>query len=713
MHRRFDRRVTLLTAALAVAVAATAYGFGTVNRFGQNAEHERITRAALACGAAGAPGTCFQANSILNLAGGSGTFGGVGAPDSDEIFTPEAHCDDADFLAARSYPQTRATATAQLLACRTHLQGRFRQAVRAAAALLDSSGRLRADQVDLSSTCTFTGGFSGRAKCNVIEGFGRALHGVQDFYSHSNWADERDPSRPAGVNNPPGLATRRRAPVMSLRGAAGGVPADLSTGCFVLIGSGCSGRVTHDTLNKDNGIIDPVSGAATGPTTARGRVGTNFARAVAGAIADTRRQWSDLSAEITSTYGARKGNLMICAIVTDDPIKDCTGRRVVIVVDSSGSNQDTDPGNLRITAAQAFNEQLISAAEAGPGQQPDLSAVVDFDTSARLLSSLADPPAAVFAGIDSEGGTDIGSGVSVAIGELTKDPAIDPKERSGIVVLTDGQDGGSSLPGALAQAQALGIRVSFGFLSPPPPPTTAKARIAQVPSTPPQLPDYLSAILATGGTYAVIDSAAAQSTFVGLAEQNGLTNLDDPNGGAPGGPLAPGLASAGLAVAGAPSAIWSYRGQPGTQATITVQGVPGLAVGLRDGRTSADLGSGQTDAAGTATFTVRALSGELEVVVAGAGAYTVRAVDLGTRRRRHARPRPGGVPRPDRVLRARRRRRRPHVVRPGLGHDRARRGRGQRPTAARATTSSSSARARSRAAPRRSTAATATTPRCS
>ena len=127
----------------------------------------------------------------------------------------------------------------------------------------------------------------------------------------------------------------------------------------------------------------------------------------------------------------------------------------------------------------------------------------------------------------------------------------------------------------------------------------------------------------------MIDSAAAQSTFVGLAEQNGLTNLDDPNGGAPGGPLAPGLASAGLAVAGAPAAVWNYRGQPGTHATITVQGVSGLAVGVRDGRTSADLGSGQTDASGLATFTVRALSGELDVTVSGAGAYTVRAVDLG------------------------------------------------------------------------------------
>ena len=97
--------------------------------------------------------------------------------------------------------------------------------------------------------------------------------------------------------------------------------------------------------------------------------------------------------------------------------------------------------------------------------------MIDFDTSARVISPLADPAQASFAGIDSEGGTDIGSGVNAAIGELTKDSTDETKDRTGIVVLTDGLDGGSSLPGALAQAAALGIRVNFGFLSPPPTPS--------------------------------------------------------------------------------------------------------------------------------------------------------------------------------------------------------------------------------------------------
>ena len=36
----------------------------------------------------------------------------------------------------------------------------------------------------------FTGGVSGRAKCDALEGLGRALHGAEDFYSPSNFADE-------------------------------------------------------------------------------------------------------------------------------------------------------------------------------------------------------------------------------------------------------------------------------------------------------------------------------------------------------------------------------------------------------------------------------------------------------------------------------------------------------------------------------------------
>jgi hypothetical protein len=46
--------------------------------------------------------------------------------------------------------------------------------------------------------CRFPG--DNRAKCQAIEGFGRALHGAQDFYSHSNWTDVADPNKPISLN---------------------------------------------------------------------------------------------------------------------------------------------------------------------------------------------------------------------------------------------------------------------------------------------------------------------------------------------------------------------------------------------------------------------------------------------------------------------------------------------------------------------------------
>src|SRR4051812_41355867 len=135
-----QRRAWLATAAATMigvlAIGSTAGGFGTVTKFGQHAEHEKITRAALACTATGAPQTCFQPKSIFNLAGGPGTFGAVGSPDSDEVFNSDAHCDDADFLDRKGYRQTRSEATTALLACRAHLKRRFREAVTAADRLL-------------------------------------------------------------------------------------------------------------------------------------------------------------------------------------------------------------------------------------------------------------------------------------------------------------------------------------------------------------------------------------------------------------------------------------------------------------------------------------------------------------------------------------------------------------------------------------------------
>ncbi|MEJ8632238.1 CinY protein [Streptomyces sp. MS2.AVA.5] len=300
--------------------------FGTINGLGQSAEHEKITRSALACRGGEPANACFQPSSLTQLSGRSGTFGAVGAPDSDQTLTEAAHCDGADYLNAPGYPRMRTQATASLLECIQHLRVNLSEGVVAAEDMLNAE-RLDPDEVDLRSTCTFTLSISGRGKCNAIEGLGRALHGTQDFYSHSNWSDSSDPSRTVGINNPPGLARSVPAPFMNLVGSAptaASIPAPLSTGCFSLFPWGCGGRVTHDVLNKDHGVIDPLTGTTSNPATPRGRVSANFDRAVRSAILDTQAQWKGYRDALEAKYGTRQGALLACAITHDNPTRDCS-----------------------------------------------------------------------------------------------------------------------------------------------------------------------------------------------------------------------------------------------------------------------------------------------------------------------------------------------------------------------------------------------------
>jgi Mg-chelatase subunit ChlD len=53
------------------------------------------------------------------------------------------------------------------------------------------------------------------------------------------------------------------------------------------------------------------------------------------------------------------------------------GRKVAIVLDSSGSMSSTDPKKLRVTAGKALNNQLVSAAGAVGGKTADLVTVVE------------------------------------------------------------------------------------------------------------------------------------------------------------------------------------------------------------------------------------------------------------------------------------------------------------------------------------------------
>ncbi|KAH6632508.1 hypothetical protein F5144DRAFT_593245 [Chaetomium tenue] len=255
------KMISSLSLVVLPALAVVATAFGTINDpivLKQHNEHEMITRLAFQCpDDQKSDGICFEPGSLDQLAGyhinvlgialtGTGTNGAVGAPDTFDPLPegPEAHCDDADYLDIPGYPQSRAQANAKLQTCVDHLRHRFRQAVGAAPRMLDERNRVRRDMVQLySGDCTFAfpGWQSddfGRAKCSTLEGLGRALHGIQDFYAHSNWADDADPTQPISVANPPGLGMNGTASFLDLR-ANGTIPADqiprnLTTGCFNL-----------------------------------------------------------------------------------------------------------------------------------------------------------------------------------------------------------------------------------------------------------------------------------------------------------------------------------------------------------------------------------------------------------------------------------------------------------------------------------------------
>jgi hypothetical protein len=356
MWGRLGRSVlaSLIISSLILWVPRSAAAFGTIEGAGQHREHERITRAAVACPAGtGSDDGCFEPRSIDQLAGHGNTFGAVGAPDRTEVSNPAAHCDDADFLAG-SYPQTRNEATARLGDCVNHLRRRFRDAVNSARELLDDNGHIAGAEVDLDSDCVLDSVEERRAKCQSLESFGRALHGTQDFYSHSNWADVADPARPIDDDNPPGLNLPAPSPVLDLRGSGAlAVPRDLTTGCFVVSdqvpGFGvCEGRVTHAAVNKDDGLVDPSTGSPTSPTTPRGKVGANFANAVAGAVAETRHQWQELRDALEDSYGTTDASLMTCALTRDHPSIECR-------VDNIGST----------AAALAVSGALIGVLAAG------------------------------------------------------------------------------------------------------------------------------------------------------------------------------------------------------------------------------------------------------------------------------------------------------------------------------------------------------------
>lgn len=332
---------TAALCALSVSLSSPAFAFGTIRSLGQNAEHERITRAAL---------DFIDPKTLDQIAGKKGSFGAVGAPDRPGrglLFEAEAHCDGGDYLdtgdARPVYPQSKDEARAPLDECRNFIVDNFERAVLLAGELANPTteeaaiGVIGKDGKLAPGDCPFDGK-NGTLKCRVLEALGLVFHASQDFYSHTNWSDEPD-AAPIGPRNPPALGMKRIADYIDPVVRAP-FPDGLISGCFEFPETlGCTyggfgpigrrERVKHDFLNKDNGAIvsitpDPklhwiykfnVQGGA--GNTLRGRKGRNFYLAVEAAMVDTRRKWSQFEQRLADVYGERSGKRIACLLKAD------------------------------------------------------------------------------------------------------------------------------------------------------------------------------------------------------------------------------------------------------------------------------------------------------------------------------------------------------------------------------------------------------------
>lgn len=509
--------------AIGLLLAPAVVAFGTINSLGQEAEHERITRIALQCpdGEYKENGDCFEPISMISFAGGNGTFGAIGAPDGGaDALKSEAHCDDADYMDYAkwgingTYPHSKDDRNKALAECYTHMRELWEGGIKSASELLDSDGKIIAKEVVLAEEggkglpCVYSGSISGRAKCDAFEGLGRALHGLQDFYSHSNWVDDTGvkPAEPV----PPGLGQKDIAPFLSMVSGSGpsadNLPEDLSTGCFNLFGhdtvegaAACEkeGRfITHVVMNKDKGKIETqplaqVSLAGESATltsvsrTERGNFSDNFERAVRGAVLETRRQWGDFRTKLVQTYGVERGKLMICALTRDFPLRDCgrEGNTVALVLG----------GPSVVNVAEELRNRVQPSTRVGIFDRSKQYAAFGSNTS--------------LSGIKGEGDLDKGIGLAV--------DTLNGTDRDSIIVIASelGSANVAAIVTSVQNSEKKKIRLSIGLL---PSPSSKRRRALRFWRRDTNQDDnnaVASAVLRTGGTFAVLANEDAKDEF--------------------------------------------------------------------------------------------------------------------------------------------------------------------------------------------------------
>ncbi|KAK4195890.1 hypothetical protein QBC40DRAFT_210528 [Triangularia verruculosa] len=258
------------------------------------------------------------------------------------------------------------------------------------------------------------------------------------------------------------------------------------------------------------------------------------------------------------------------------------GRKIGVVIDRSGSMEDTDPSNLRLVAANLLVGKLISSGGITTGQTADQVTIVQFNETAEILYPLGDPSGAGASidGIPANGGTFIGGGISAALDELTRSG--NKPDNAGIFVLTDGADDPPSLISdtidSINRAQKAGIRVSFGFLS-----VDAEEQDSRI----------TSAILSSGGTFTTVNTAEDTSKLVAQALLNRL--VGPPSTGSV--PLLPGLKTAGM-LSQTSLTTFSYAAQQGEAFNVTVTAIDkvSLKATLKEAGKNTEIKSAVTDA---------------------------------------------------------------------------------------------------------------------
>ncbi|KIW96059.1 uncharacterized protein Z519_03125 [Cladophialophora bantiana CBS 173.52] len=254
-------------------------------------------------------------------------------------------------------------------------------------------------------------------------------------------------------------------------------------------------------------------------------------------------------------------------------------RKIALVIDSSGSMEESDPYQYRLTAAQMVLDWLISKSEVTSTQKQDKVAVINFDDEAYLDYPLGDPGVAASAltQIGEDGGTYIAGGVEMAITQLTAAGTGTTAGRSGILVFTDGQDSSTSdLVDQINRATSLGIRVAFGFLADP----------SSI-----QDPEVLSAIMDSGGRYFTIQNYNASKTFIDGIILNGLAKNDNPDGDTT--TLLAGLDAAHF-ISGSETQTMTYSARSKEQLTFNVQSVDAGTVSVQIVSGSKTLAKGQS-----------------------------------------------------------------------------------------------------------------------